>query len=144
MRSPAASASSTPLVVSARSRTQGLAASSATSDGRSRRSSGSPPVSRTRSTPSFAEEIRELRDLLEREHVLARQPEVLVLRHAVVAPQVAAVGHRQAETAQRPAERVDDGTGDYLMSGTADVCAGSEVHWWLRILMITGAQLPSL
>ena len=48
----ACSASSTPLVVMARSRSPGLAASSRISRATSRRSSGSPPVSRTLSTPS--------------------------------------------------------------------------------------------
>ena len=48
----ACSASRTPLVVIARSRRPGLAASGWISAGRSRRSNGSPPVSRTLSTPS--------------------------------------------------------------------------------------------
>ena len=49
----------------------------------------------------------ERRHFLERQDVLARKPNILLLRHAVGAPQVAAVGHRQAQTFQRPPERVD-------------------------------------
>ena len=57
----------------------------------------------------FREEIAELTDLLERQHVRARQPDVLVLRHAVVAPEVAAIGDRNPQVAERPAEGVEDG-----------------------------------
>ena len=59
-RSPAATSGSayrssrTPFVVSDRSRTPGTAASIPTSTGTSRRTSGSPPVSRTSSTPIAA------------------------------------------------------------------------------------------
>jgi hypothetical protein len=59
-RSPAAAsarawrASSTPFVVSERSSTPGTSASMRTSAGRSRRTSGSPPVSRTLRTPTEA------------------------------------------------------------------------------------------
>ena len=45
-------------------------------------------------------------ELLERQHVLLRQ-EGHVLRHAIDAAEVAAVGHRHAQIGDRPAERVD-------------------------------------
>jgi hypothetical protein len=55
------------------------------------------------------EHVHERVDLLEGEDVLARQPAVLVLRHAVVAPQVAAVGDRHAEASERAVVAVDEG-----------------------------------
>ena len=73
----------------------------------SRRSSGSPPVSRILSTPSDEEDVDQRADLLEVQHVLARQPDVVVLRHAVFAAQVAAVGDRQPQVAQRPPEAIE-------------------------------------
>jgi hypothetical protein len=45
-----------------------------TSTGRSRRSSGSPPVKRTRSTPQRDEGVDEQGQLLEVQDLLARQP----------------------------------------------------------------------
>jgi hypothetical protein len=58
--------------------------------------------------PHFPEELDEPANLFKRQDVLARQPEVLVLRHAVVAAQVAPVGDRQPEAPQRAAEGVED------------------------------------
>ena len=52
------------------------------------------------------EDVDERARLLEVQHVLARQPDVVVLRHAVFAAQVAAIGDRQPQVAQRPAEEV--------------------------------------
>ena len=52
------------------------------------------------------EDVDERAGFLEVQHVLARQPDVVVLRHAVFAAQVAAVGDRQPQVAQRPAEGV--------------------------------------
>ena len=46
-------------------------------------------------------------DLLEVEQILARQPHVVLLRHAVTAAEVAAVGDRQAQVAQRTVESVE-------------------------------------
>ncbi len=86
----------------------GLRASVATSAGRFRRRSGSPPVSLQPSDAEFREELRQPIDLLERQQVFPRQPDVLVLRHAVVTAQVAAIGHRQAEGAKRATERIND------------------------------------
>ena len=83
----------------------GSAASIATSRGRSLRSSGSPPVRRTLSTPEVDEDVDEPADLLEREDVLPGQPDVLLLRHAVVAAQVAAVGDGEPQVPERTAER---------------------------------------
>ena len=45
-------------------------------------------------------------DLFEVEDALARKPGVVRFRHAVLAPQVAAIGDRNAQTAQRPVEPV--------------------------------------
>ena len=59
------------------------------------------------------EHARDPLDLLEGEELAARQEAVLVaedlLRHAVHAAEVAAVGHRDPQVADRPAEGVDDG-----------------------------------
>ena len=56
------------------------------------------------------EDARDPLDLLERQQLLARQELVLaaedLLRHAVDAPEVAAVGDGDAQVAQRPPERV--------------------------------------
>ena len=71
---------STALVVIARSRFAVLRARCSTSAGRSLRSNGSPPVSRTLPTPSVEERIDEPLDLFELENVFARQPQVVLLR----------------------------------------------------------------
>ena len=104
----ACGASSTPLVVSARSRMAGRAASCRRAPVRSRRRSGSPPVRRTRSTPRAAEGVGDGGDLLEGQQRLARQPGVVRLRHAVLAAEVAAVGDGDAQAAQRTAEAVEN------------------------------------
>ena len=54
------------------------------------------------------EHVDEALDLLELEDVLARQPHVVLLRHAVAAPEVAAVGHRQPQVAQGALELVEE------------------------------------
>ncbi len=58
------------------------------------------------------EDARDALDLLEREELAARQETVLVaedlLRHAVHAAEVAAVGDRDPQVAHRPSERVDE------------------------------------
>src|SRR5262249_54209835 len=46
--------------------------------------------------------------LLEGEQVLSGQPDVLLLGHAVLAAEVAPVGDRHPQVAERPAERVGD------------------------------------
>ena len=79
--------------------------------GRSRRSSGSPPVSAHAIDAERGERVGDDGDLLEVEDALARQPGVVGLRHAVLAAQVAAVGHRDAQAAQRPVEAVEDHPG---------------------------------
>jgi hypothetical protein len=53
------------------------------------------------------EHVDEPRQLLEREDVGARQPHVLLLRHAVGAAQVAAVRDREPQVAERPAEAIE-------------------------------------
>ncbi len=52
------------------------------------------------------EHVHELFDLLELQDVLARQPHVVLLGHAVAAAQVAPVGDRQPQVAQRTIELV--------------------------------------
>ena len=47
-------------------------------------------------------------DLLELQDVLARQPDVVLLGHAVLAAQVAAIGDRQPEIGQRPLVGVEN------------------------------------
>ena len=96
--------SRTPFVVSARSLIAVLLANMRISTGRSRRSSGSPPVIRTLSTPSSAKMSTRRLISSKSQNVLARQPGVLLLRHAVRAAEIAAVGDRQAQIAQRPTE----------------------------------------
>ena len=94
----------------ARRRAAGCAASIAIRSGRSRRTSGSPPVIRSFSTPSPTNGAGHPVDLLERQDLVARQELVVpaedLLGHAVGAAEVAAVGDRDAQVAHRPAERV--------------------------------------
>ena len=45
------------------------------------------------------------------QQALARQPHVVLLRHAVLAAQVAAIGHRDAQAAQRPFEPIESSMG---------------------------------
>src|SRR5262249_59635454 len=47
-------------------------------------------------------------DLLEGEQVLALEPDVLLLRHAVLAAEVAAVGDREAQVAEGTVETISD------------------------------------
>ncbi|WP_353738906.1 hypothetical protein [Burkholderia multivorans] len=75
------------------------------------RSSGSPPVMRIFSTPC-ATKIRDALDLLVREQRAVRQERIVLAEdlawHAVHAAEVAAIRHRDAQVAQRPAERVGE------------------------------------
>ena len=48
------------------------------------------------------ENLGERADFLEVEDLLARQPDIVLFGHAVATAQVAAVGHRDPEVAQRP------------------------------------------
>ena len=89
-----------------------------TSTGRLVRSSGSPPVTRSLSTPEADEHADQPVDLLEGEQVLLGQPGVLRLGHAVLTPQVAAVGDRQAEVAQRTLQGVEEHARAVLDYGT--------------------------
>ncbi len=52
-------------------------------------------------------DVHEGGDFLERQQVLARQPHVVGLRHTVMTPEVAAVRDRDAETAQRAREAIE-------------------------------------
>ena len=52
------------------------------------------------------EDVDEALDLLEVQDLVTREPDVLLLRHAVRAAKVAAVGHRDTQIAQHAAEAV--------------------------------------
>src|SRR5437867_3828859 len=54
------------------------------------------------------EHVDEAAHLLEVEDLVARKPGVFLLRHAVAATQVAAVGDRHAQAAERPAQGIGD------------------------------------
>ena len=54
------------------------------------------------------EDLDELPNLLKAEDLLALEPDVLFLRHAILAAQVAPVRDRDAQGAHRPAEGVED------------------------------------
>jgi hypothetical protein len=86
--------SRTPLVVSARSRIPSISARRRISRGRSRRSSGSPPVTRSLRMPSVTP-IRTKRSISSKSRISGARHEMHVrLRHAVKAADVAAVGQR--------------------------------------------------
>ena len=95
---------------SGRARDPGSSCRSSTRCSTLRRTSGSPPVIRTVRTPSPAKTRGDAGDLLEREQLLAVEERVVaaedLLRHAVDAAEVAAVGDRDAQRLERPAERV--------------------------------------
>ena len=103
-------ASSAPFVVNVRS-TSPADASISTRRSRSRRNNGSPPVRRIFRTPWRTKMRGDARDLLERQQLRMRQEReiaaVHILRHAVDAAEVAAVGDRNAQVEQRPAARVE-------------------------------------
>ena len=153
--------SAEPLVVSVRStgRPSGrrIAASIAMRSGRSRRTSGSPPVIRSFSTPSPTKTRASRVDLLEGQHLVARQERVVppedLLGHAVRAPEVAPVGDRDAQVAHRPAERVGrpgrpSKSSAHPSTHGSPVCA-SEPRSWRRTVAAkaeprTGASAPKV
>src|SRR5712692_5156111 len=102
---PASSASSTPLVVIARARLGGEEADEARQVAPEERLAA-------RETdlvhPEIHEDVGERADLLEVEDLLAREPDVVLLGHAVLAAQVASVGDRDAEVPERPTVGVVD------------------------------------
>ena len=94
--------------------------------------------------------IDEPLDLFELKDVFARQPEVVLLRHAVLAAQVAPVGDRQPQVRQRPVMRVKNGHGcpSYRSGrGQARICAAkrrrtpTEVHA-PRLYCSSGSRTP--
>ena len=97
----AAGARSTPLVVRARSRKPGFCASLATRSGeipaQQRLTAGEADLVDAQTD----EEVGQPINLLELQDVFAGKPEILRLRHAVAAAEVAPVGDRQAEIAER-------------------------------------------
>ena len=85
------------------------------------RTSGSPPVRRSLLTPSADEGAAQPVELLERQQVRLGQ-EGHVLRHAIDAAEVAAVGHRDAQVADMAAEGIesclaDNGDGAGALQG---------------------------
>ena len=82
----------------------GLAATIRTSVAISRRSSGSPPVRRTLSTPSDRNTSTSALISSKCSTSSRGSHDVVVLRHAVFAAQVAAIGDRQPQVLQRPSE----------------------------------------
>jgi hypothetical protein len=56
--------------------------------------------------PELREDLDQLLDLLERQEVRPAEPRVLLLRHAVLAAEIAPVRHRHPEVPKRAAERV--------------------------------------
>src|SRR4030095_7609740 len=53
------------------------------------------------------EDVDQAPDLFEGQDVVARQPHVVLLGHAIAAAEIAAVGDREAEVAERPKLGVD-------------------------------------
>ena len=71
-----------------------------------RRTSGSPPVSLSLRTPRRMKAVATRSSLLEGQNLLFRQ-KGHVFRHAIDAAEVAAVGHRDPQIGDMPAERID-------------------------------------
>ena len=103
----ASGASKIPLVVSPRSVIPGIASRRATRRGRSRRTSGSPPVRRIFLIPRPAATPDDALDLLEGQKLVAGE-EGDRLGHAVNAADVAAVGDADPEVRVDPTKRVDE------------------------------------
>ena len=125
----AASASSIPFVVMARS-SNPSAARRPTRTGRPLRTSGSPPVSRIDDTPSLHGHPGHPDDLVEGEEVRVGEEGHPLLGHAVDAAQVAAVGDRDAQVVVDPA--VGDRPGDRRWAWRRDDApglAGSGPRW---------------
>src|SRR5262245_42270555 len=69
--------------------------------------------------------------LFEREDRLAWKPGVVRLRHAIAAAEVAAIGHREAQAAERPREGIAhrlDHSGAGAMAGTVPPGAVGSTH----------------
>jgi hypothetical protein len=58
--------------------------------------------------PLIEEDVHESIDLLELQDIFTREPHVLRLGHAVLAPQIAAIGDRQAQVGERTLLGVED------------------------------------
>jgi hypothetical protein len=56
--------------------------------------------------PEIAEDADETVDLLEREDRVPRKPDVLLLRHAIAAAHIAAVGYGNPQRAEGPTESI--------------------------------------
>jgi hypothetical protein len=89
-----------------------MARSMLASRGNSRRTVGSPPVQAQAPHAQADEDARERRDLLEREHVLARDVRGAVVGDAVGAPVVAAIRHRDAQVVDHAPLGIDERSGD--------------------------------
>ena len=107
-RASPCSANKTPLVVSARSRIRGLAAKHSNQLRKIAAQQRLAPREAHVFDAQRGKHLHQPRNFLESQQFLPRQPDVLLLRHAVVAAQVAPVGHRDAQAAQRPAKPVGE------------------------------------
>ncbi len=71
-----------------------------------------PPKKRFTAGQSYAphskgcKDVDELDQLFEAQQMVLRQPAIMLFRHAIHAPQIAAVGHREAQACERPPKRV--------------------------------------
>ena len=138
--------SAVPLVVSARSSTPSIAASIPTRSGRSRRSSGSPPVSRSLETPRPVNTRPSTRELLEGEQLVALEEGVVrtedLARHAVPAAEVAAVGHRHPQVGQGPARDGRSATTSWAHGTDAGARPSADRTRQERLGPYSGVALP--
>ena len=95
-------------MVRARSVMRGFVANMLTRRGRFFRSSGSPPVRRTFSTPSSVNSSTSLVTSSKREQILAWEPGILLFWHAVLATEVTTIGHRHTQIAQRASKGINE------------------------------------
>ncbi len=105
----------------------------ATSPGRWARTVGSPPVKRTEVMPKRSTKtLRHPLDFLEGEDLGAREPPHVLLRHAIRAAEVAAVGDRDPQVADLAPKTVDQWDGQVGVKRLADYgCGLRELPGWL-------------
>ena len=109
--------SRTPFVVSARSSMRALVRELANE---TRQITAEQRLAARDPDPAHAEHrkhARETHDFLELQDVLARQPHVLLLRHAVLAAEVAAIRDRDPQAAERPRKAIEKGHAQLWIRG---------------------------
>ena len=126
-RRRATGARSTAFVERAMSSIPGTAESMSTRRGRSLRTSGSPPVSRTRRNPIGAHRTHDPGDLLVGEDLAPAEPRQPLLGHAVHATQVALVGHGDAKVLDAAPEAVHHGPGHPVRARAGRPNAGAHL-----------------